>query len=96
MEYLDRYTPEQMRRHDVKPGITGISQISGRQQILFSKRLELDVYYVDTWSLLLDCRILISTIKLVAKRSGVLPGQDVVDVDDLGLSGVVGKEQGKE
>ena len=95
-EYLDRYTSEQMRRHNVKPGITGMSQISGRQQIPFSKRLELDVYYVDHRSLSLDMKILFATAKLVAKRSGVLPGQDVADVDDLGLTHTNGKVERKE
>ena len=54
VEYLDRYTPEQMRRHEVRPGITGWAQINGRQSIAFSERLRFDVWYVDNLSLLLD------------------------------------------
>ncbi|MBW3624654.1 MAG: sugar transferase [Armatimonadetes bacterium] len=86
MEYLEVYTPEQARRHDVKPGITGWAQINGRQEIPFSKRLELDVWYVDHWSLALDAKILLLTLRQVLRRSGVKPGQDVRDVDDLGLN----------
>jgi lipopolysaccharide/colanic/teichoic acid biosynthesis glycosyltransferase len=96
MEYLERYTPEQMRRHAVKPGITGLSQVSGRQEIPFSKRLELDVWYVDNWSLALDMRILLRTVRLALRRSGVLPGQDVRDVDDLGLSVGLYEGEGKQ
>jgi lipopolysaccharide/colanic/teichoic acid biosynthesis glycosyltransferase len=86
MEYLDRYTPEQARRHDVRPGITGLAQISGRQEISFSQRLAYDIEYIDNMSLVLDLRILIITIRQVFNRSGVIPGQDVADVDDIGLS----------
>ena len=93
VEYLDRYTPEQARRHEVPPGITGLAQINGRQDIPFSRRLKLDVEYVDRWSLGLDARILLATVFRVFQRSGVRPGQDVAEVDDLGLSaGVRGEE----
>jgi lipopolysaccharide/colanic/teichoic acid biosynthesis glycosyltransferase len=57
MHYLERYTPEQARRHEVRPGITGWAQINGRQTIYFSKRLELDVWYVDHVRLGLDLKI---------------------------------------
>ena len=86
MEYLERYTPEQMRRHDVKPGITGWAQINGRQSILFSKRLELDVWYVEHLSLFLDFKTLLMTLPRAIRSSGVILGQDVAEVDDLGLS----------
>ena len=86
MHYLERYTPEQARRHEVRPGITGWAQINGRQTIYFSKRLELDVWYVDHVSLGLDLKILLLTIPRALASSGVVPGQDVADVDDLGLS----------
>lgn len=85
MQYLDRYTPEQMRRHDVRPGITGWAQVNGRQHIPFSQRLELDVWYVDHWSLRLDLQILLRTIRQAAGGSGVESGQAISDVDDLGL-----------
>jgi sugar transferase EpsL len=85
MQYLERYTIEQRRRHEVKPGITGWAQVNGRQDILFSKRLEYDVWYVDHQSLLLDLEILLLTVYRVLKKEGVKPGQDVREIDDLGL-----------
>lgn len=85
MEYLERYTEEQARRHDVRPGITGWAQIHGRQSIKFSRRLELDVWYVDHRSLLLDARILAKTILDVFRSDGVINGQGVDEVDDLHL-----------
>lgn len=86
VEYLDKYTPEQNRRHNVRPGITGWAQVNGRQNIPFSARLKLDVWYVDNWSLGLDLRILILTVLRVFGSTGVISGQNVDDVDDLGLS----------
>lgn len=86
MEYLDKYTPEQMRRHEMRPGITGWAQVNGRQTILFSERLEHDVWYVDNWSLRLDAKIFLMTLARVVRSEGVIPGQSVDDVDDLGLS----------
>jgi sugar transferase EpsL len=86
MEYLARYTPEQHRRHDVRPGITGWAQVNGRQSISFSKRLELDVWYVDNWRLGLDLKILAMTLGDVLMSAGVISGQNVADVDDLGVA----------
>jgi sugar transferase EpsL len=75
MEYLGRYSPEQARRHDVRPGITGWAQVNGRQEISFSKRFELDLWYVDNWSLKLDVKILFKTLGRVIRSSGVVVGQ---------------------
>jgi lipopolysaccharide/colanic/teichoic acid biosynthesis glycosyltransferase len=86
VEYLPKYTKVQDRRHLVRPGITGLSQISGRQEIYFSKRLELDIKYVDNLTFMMDCKILLKTIPEVLKSRGVKTGQDVKEVDDLGLS----------
>jgi sugar transferase EpsL len=86
MEYLPKYTAEHHRRHDVRPGITGWAAVHGRQLIPFSKRLELDVWYVDNWSLGLDLKILTMTVRDVLKGDGVVSGQSVDDVDDLGLA----------
>lgn len=86
VEYLPRYRPEHARRHEVLPGITGWAQVNGRQSIPFSKRLALDVWYVDHWSIALDLRIIWLTLLKVMRRSDVVNGQDVGDVDDLGLS----------
>ena len=85
-EYLPRYTAEQHRRHEVRPGITGWAQVNGRQTAMFSKRLEYDVWYVDNWSLRLDLKILAMTVRDVFAAKGVIPGQNVDDVDDLGLT----------
>lgn len=84
-EYLPLYTTEQARRHDVRPGITGWAQVGGRQLIPFSKRLELDVWYVDHVSLRLDLRILLLTLRDVVGTRGVLPGQNIDEIDDLGF-----------
>jgi sugar transferase EpsL len=68
--YLPRYTPEQMRRHEVLPGITGLAQIKGRQDLPFEERFELDVWYVDHVSLRLDLSILLRTPFVVLRRRG--------------------------
>lgn len=96
MEYLDRYTPEQSRRHEVRPGITGWAQVNGRQDIKFSKRLEHDVWYVDNQSFTLDLKILFLTFYHVFHRQGIHSGQDVGEVDDLGLSGPLLKPASEE
>lgn len=71
MQYLDRYTPRQARRHEVRPGITGLAQVSGRNGLSWEERFELDVQYVDNWSLLADVKILKDTIMVVLKRDGI-------------------------
>lgn len=71
MEYLDRYTPEQMRRHDVLPGITGWAQINGRNEIEWEERFALDVWYVDNRSFRLDLLILWKTLAKVFRSEGV-------------------------
>jgi lipopolysaccharide/colanic/teichoic acid biosynthesis glycosyltransferase len=71
MEYLARYTPEQARRHDVKPGITGLAQVRGRNSLEWEEKLRLDVEYVDRWTLALDLEILLETVVKVLSRSGV-------------------------
>ncbi len=71
VEYLERYSPEQARRHEVRPGITGWAQVNGRNAISWEKRFELDVWYVDHQSLLLDLTILWLTVVKVIKREGI-------------------------
>lgn len=73
MEYLGRYTAEQARRHDVRPGLTGLAQVSGRHLLTWRARFALDVWYVDNWSLRLDLRILLVTVKQVVRGKGVEP-----------------------
>jgi sugar transferase EpsL len=71
MEYLPRYTPRHARRHEVRPGITGWAQVNGRNAPDWEERLEMDVWYVENRSLLLDVRILLRTIGSVVRREGV-------------------------
>ena len=85
MDYLPNYTPEQARRHDVLPGITGWAQIHGRNALAFGARLELDVWYVDHWSLRLDLTILARTLGYVLRSRGVRLEQTIDEVDDIGL-----------
>jgi len=71
VEYLDLYSPEQARRHDVKPGITGWAQINGRNAISWDEKFDNDLWYVDNHSLLIDVKILLLTIYKVIKRDGI-------------------------
>ncbi|TFU25714.1 sugar transferase [Thermus tengchongensis] len=71
MEYLDRYTPEQARRHEVKPGITGWAQVNGRNALSWEEKFRLDVWYVDNWNVLLDLKILLMTLVKVLRREGI-------------------------
>ncbi len=80
MQYLERYTPEQMRRHDVLPGITGWAQINGRNTLTWEDKFSYDVWYVDHWSLWLDIKILATTFWKVIKREGInQPGRATAD-----------------
>jgi sugar transferase EpsL len=72
-EYLSLYTPEQKRRHDTRPGITGWAQINGRNAVSWEEKLKLDVWYVDNQSFWLDIKILFLTAYVVLTRRGVSP-----------------------
>jgi lipopolysaccharide/colanic/teichoic acid biosynthesis glycosyltransferase len=71
MQYLPLYTPEQARRHDVRPGLTGWSQVNGRNALSWPEKLALDTWYVDHRSFRLDLKILLMTVAKVASRSGI-------------------------
>lgn len=71
MQYLPRYNREQARRHDVLPGITGWAQVNGRNAVTWQQKFELDLWYVDNWSLWLDLKILAITLWKVLKREGI-------------------------
>ena len=71
VEYLTHYSPEQARRHEVRPGITGLAQVRGRNDVDWARRFEYDVEYVDNRSIGLDLRILMETVTTVLKRSGI-------------------------
>ncbi len=80
MQYLDRYTKEQARRHEVKPGITGWAQINGRNAISWEEKFKLDVWYVDNRTLWLDIRIIFITMWKILKREGInQPGQATME-----------------
>ncbi|RUT40091.1 sugar transferase [Pseudomonas sp. PAMC 29040] len=71
MEYLPLYTPEQYRRHDVRPGITGWAQVNGRNSLSWEDKFKLDTWYVDNRTMLLDIKILFLTVKKVIVRDGI-------------------------
>jgi lipopolysaccharide/colanic/teichoic acid biosynthesis glycosyltransferase len=71
VKYIPRYTPEQRRRHDVRPGLTGIAQINGRNAITWEERFAYDVEYVDNVSFIGDIKIILGTVKAVFNRSGI-------------------------
>lgn len=80
VHYLPLYTPEQARRHDVRPGVTGLAQVSGRNLVPWEKRFQLDVHYVDNLSLRLDLRIMLATVTAVLRRKGIsAQGHDTVE-----------------
>jgi sugar transferase EpsL len=86
MQYLDRYTSEQARRHEVKPGITGWAQVNGRNAITWEEKFALDVWYVDHWSLWLDIKILAMTVVKVFKREGISAFGEATMPEFRGLS----------
>jgi len=76
VQYLERFTPEQARRHAVLPGITGWAQINGRNALTWEEKFRLDVWYVDHWTPGLDLKILALTVWKVLRREGIsAPGQ---------------------
>ncbi len=84
MRYIERYTPEQMRRHDVRPGITGWAQVNGRNAISWEEKFKLDVWYVDNYSLALDVKIIGMTIGKVVKREGISQDGQATAVEFMG------------
>lgn len=83
VKYLERYSPEQARRHDVQPGITGWAQINGRNALSWDEKFKLDLWYVDNWSLWLDFKILLLTVKKVFKREGISQSANVVTMSEF-------------
>jgi lipopolysaccharide/colanic/teichoic acid biosynthesis glycosyltransferase len=81
MEYLERYTPEQNRRHEVRPGMTGLAQVRGRNALTWDEKFASDVEYVENLGPMLDARILVGTLKAVLRRTGIsAPGVDTMPV----------------
>ncbi len=86
MQYLERYTPEQMRRHNVRPGLTGWAQVNGRNALTWEQKFALDVWYVDHRSLWLDLKILVRTLLTVVKREGINEAGTATMTEFMGTS----------
>jgi len=95
MQYLDRYTPEQARRHSVLPGITGWTQVNGRNDLPWEQKLALDVWYVDHWSLSLDLRILGLTVWKVLKGEGIAAEGSATMPEFMGSTATASREQAR-
>lgn len=91
IESLPYYSTEQNRRHDIRPGITGLAQVNGRNALAWEERFKLDVWYVDNWSVWLDFKILIKTVYKVFTREGVNE-EGYVTSSEFGLSPEINKE----
>ena len=77
-DFLEHYTPHQMRRHEVKPGMTGLAQVSGRNNLSWEEKFDLDVQYVDTHSIWVDFKIMFKTVEVMVKKEGInAPDQKV-------------------
>jgi lipopolysaccharide/colanic/teichoic acid biosynthesis glycosyltransferase len=84
--YLDRYSPEQGRRHEVRPGITGLAQASGRNALSWEEKFALDIYYVDHRSFALDLNILLKTVRALVRRDGISATDNVTMPEFLGTA----------
>ncbi len=93
--YLDLYTPEQHRRHEVRPGLTGLAQVNGRNAQTWEQRFAWDVEYVDRIGLLLDLQVLWRTISVVFKREGVAAGDHVTMPEFLGTAEIIRETEGE-
>lgn len=92
MRYLEHYTPRQMRRHEVRPGITGWAQVNGRNALSWEEKFELDIWYVDKLSLALDLQILAVTVLRVLRREGISQEGHVTMPEFRGSVGQAGPE----
>jgi lipopolysaccharide/colanic/teichoic acid biosynthesis glycosyltransferase len=90
MHYLGRYSPEQARRHDVRPGITGLAQISGRNALSWEDKFRHDVYYVDHHTFVGDLKIVMGTLRSVATHDGISEAGETTSSDFLGTDNDVG------
>jgi lipopolysaccharide/colanic/teichoic acid biosynthesis glycosyltransferase len=83
VKYLELYNAEQARRHDVRPGITGWAQVNGRNALTWDQKFGFDLWYVDNWSLWLDFKILLLTVKKVFRQEGISQTADVVAMPEF-------------
>ena len=77
-EYMDKYSKEQLRRHERVPGITGWAQINGRNAISWKEKFNLDIWYIDNWSLFLDLKIILQTFKKVIVKEGINQDDNII------------------
>lgn len=91
--HLELFNDQQLKRHDVKPGMTGLAQVMGRQFLSFTQRTDLDVKYVENLSFWLDIKIIVKTILVVLGADGIKTGQKFEEVDDVGLKDLIEKKQ---
>jgi lipopolysaccharide/colanic/teichoic acid biosynthesis glycosyltransferase len=84
MNYLGRYSPEQSRRHDVRPGVTGLAQVSGRNALGWEEKFRLDVYYVDHHTFVGDLKILLRTVRSVVRRDGISEAGETTSSEFMG------------
>jgi lipopolysaccharide/colanic/teichoic acid biosynthesis glycosyltransferase len=87
-KYLDRYTPDQARRHDVRPGITGLAQVNGRNLLSWDDKFALDLRYIENRRLGLDLKILVATIGAVFSRSGISAPGEATASEFMGTDGI--------
>lgn len=91
--HLELFDEKQLTRHNIKPGMTGLAQVMGRQSLSFTQRIDLDVKYVENLSLWLDIKIIVKTILVVLGADGIKTGQKFEEVDDVGLKDLIEKKQ---
>ena len=84
VRYLERYSPEQRRRHEVRPGLTGYAQVRGRNALSWEEKFKLDVWYAENVGFLTDLRILLDTVRVVLKKEGISSGSSVTMEEFLG------------
>jgi lipopolysaccharide/colanic/teichoic acid biosynthesis glycosyltransferase len=84
VRYLDRYNAHQARRHEVRPGLTGLAQVNGRNAVSWEERFDYDVQYVDNVTFLGDCRIILKTVLTVFKREGISSGTSATMEEFMG------------
>ena len=96
VRYLDRYTPEQARRHEVRPGLTGLAQVSGRNSLSWQEKLRLDVEYVDTHTFLGDLKIIVATAAKVVRRDGISAAGDATMPEFFGAADATATSTGRD
>jgi lipopolysaccharide/colanic/teichoic acid biosynthesis glycosyltransferase len=84
VRYLDRYNAHQARRHEVRPGLTGLAQVNGRNTVSWEERFDYDVQYVDNVTFLGDCKIILKTVLTVFKREGISSGTSATMEEFMG------------